>query len=88
MAEFVTITHPDVDDTARVHPVAYATNYQHKGWRLVDAEIDDVAENSDLARHVGGGWYELPDGRRVQGLEQAHAELLADPSDDDNHEEQ
>lgn len=29
----------------------------------------------EVARHVGGGWYELPDGQRVRGREQALAAL-------------
>lgn len=29
-------------------------------------------------RHVGGGWYELPDGRRVRGKEAAVATMRGD----------
>ncbi len=35
-------------------------------------EIVDVpAEEQPEPRHVGGGWYELPDGTRVKGKEEA-----------------
>ena len=38
----------------------------------------EAPEIAGEPRHVGGGWYELPDGRRVRGLEAAVAALRGD----------
>lgn len=37
-----------------------------------DAAVGEVDDATGL-KHVGGGWYELPNGERVQGKEQAEA---------------
>ena len=40
----------------------------------VDEPVEDVDDQPQVV-HVGGGWYELPNGERVQGKEDALAAL-------------
>lgn len=39
-------------------------------------EPEPEPENAPTIRHIGGGWYELADGTRVQGKEAAEAAAL------------
>lgn len=43
-----------------------------------DVELDDELDDQSEIRHVGGGWYELPDGQRVHGREAAEAVLAGE----------
>jgi len=38
------------------------------------------ADDNEVYSHVGGGWYELADGRRIQGLDNVKAALEEDGS--------
>jgi hypothetical protein len=44
------------------------------GWRLLSS-IDDPQPPTEEPTHIGGGWYELPDGSHVQGRDAADAAL-------------
>jgi hypothetical protein len=45
---------------------------QFDSWETNDAAaVAAVLDSDDRLNHVGGGWYELPDGQRVQGREEA-----------------
>lgn len=48
-----------------------------EGWLLAASHIGDGHRVVDGATHVGGGWYELPDGTRVQGRDAAEEALAA-----------
>lgn len=49
-------------------------------WEVIDKERENIAlkhglvepiETAVKPKHIGGGWYELPSGERVQGKENA-----------------
>ena len=58
-----------------------------KAKRMIDAGVAEEApaqkrETADFKpaelRHLGGGWYELPNGEKVQGREEAQRRMAGD----------
>lgn len=41
-------------------------------------EIEDAEEREEWPQHAGGGWYLLPDGRRVRGRDEANEVMEAE----------
>lgn len=46
-----------------------------KGYLAADGGQVDQTENETDPKHVGGGWYELPNGERVKGKDEAIAAM-------------
>ena len=65
--DLVQIIHDDTDRITTV-PRRQVNVLAKAGWRLLsDLDDEPVVEEPAEPVHVGGGWYELPDGERVHG---------------------
>lgn len=54
--------------------MAFLAEHGHLEWPPAEQPLeDDVPQTAAEPVHVGGGWYELPDGRRIRGKEAAYA---------------
>lgn len=69
------------DTTDNKKLVKKSDSYEHKNAeriaRLIDRGFLEEQDNQppqDI-KHTGGGWYELPNGEKVQGKENAQAAL-------------
>lgn len=45
---------------------------------MIEAPRVELPANQEEPKHVGGGWYELPDGSRIKGKEEALKALGGD----------
>lgn len=46
-----------------------------KGYLADDDGQDEQTDDESYPKHVGGGWYELPNGERVKGKDEAIAAM-------------
>jgi hypothetical protein len=76
-ADHVQIIH-DVTDRITTVPRGQVNVLARSGWRLlssIDEPTDPTPAEPAEPIHIGGGWYELPDGTHVHGREAADAAL-------------
>lgn len=65
------------DDTSRVK-LAVKKGLIEPPKEEVETAAHKVVKENAKVNHVGGGWYELPNGERIQGKEEAEKALRGD----------
>lgn len=77
------------DETAdRLIAAGFAEPLDAEDQREAEAQETQESEDDDAGIvHVGGGTYELPDGRRVRGRDAAMKALTGEPDEDDQDDD-
>lgn len=72
MTEIKTVVLVKGDERVIVNAGAQEVTYKAEGW--LEEGDEGIIEGT---KHVGGGWYELPNGTRIQGKAAAEEALAA-----------